>query len=544
MTFLWGMMFYVWMFSFPVFAQDAVDYAHQRITLAMTEEPPTLNSMKATDQVSLFILNHIGEGLLRHDQHGQLIPGVAESWSMNDAGAVFHLRSTARWSDGRPVTAHDFVFAWQSAVAPETASEYAFFLFPIRNAQEINDGKQPPGNLGVVAVDDRTLQVTFAKPCSYFLSLTAFATYFPVREDFLRSRGERYAADEADLLFNGPFRLTRWVHGATLRLERNDLYWNRQQIHLQEIDIPYITSNPGTLFNLFRDGKIAMAGLDAETLNEALRRQFRIRRFADGSVFFLEFNFRPGRVTRNLNLRKALQLVFDPSELVNKVIGLPGTLPTPSLFPTWLKGMERPFREEFPLPQVTVNHAQAREHLAIAKKELGVTDMPPLVFLTGNSDNAAMEAEYFQHLFKRELGLRLRIDKQTFKQRLALMSAGQFDIVSAAWGPDFDDPITFGDLFASWNQNNRGRHVSPVLDRWVAVARDATDPVTRMQAFAKIQEFLSQEVVILPEFERSLIYVQNPRLKGVVRRIFGADPDYTQARVVQAEPSAQGGYAP
>ncbi|MBF0176437.1 MAG: peptide ABC transporter substrate-binding protein [Magnetococcales bacterium] len=522
----------IWTYGLSAMAEDAVDHARQRITLAMTEEPPGLNSMKATDQVSFFILNHIGEGLVRYGEGNRLEPGVAESWHLDEQSAVFHLRPTARWSDGRPVTAHDFVFAWRMVVAPETASEYAFFLYPVRNAREINIGQQPVSNLGVVALDDHTLRVILARPCSYFLRLTAFGTYFPVREDFFRSRGERYAADVSDLLANGPFRLTRWVHGASLRLERNELYWGREQVNLREIDIPFITSNPATLFNLFRDGKIAMAGLDAETLQEALRRRFHLRRFADGSVFFLEFNFRPDRVTRNLNLRKAMQLVFDSSELVNKVIGLPGTLPTPSLFPTWLKGVKQTFREEFPVPEMHRDTHLAREHLAMARKELGVTAIPPLVFLTGDSDSSAKEAEYFQYLFKRELGLHLRIDRQTFKQRLARMSAGQFDITSAAWGPDFDDPITFGDLFASWNQNNRGRYVSAVLDRWVDVARDELDPALRMQAFAGIQEQLIRDVVILPEFERSLVYVQNPRLKGVVRRIFGADPDYTHARVV------------
>ncbi|MBF0425554.1 MAG: peptide ABC transporter substrate-binding protein [Magnetococcales bacterium] len=524
------------MLLFPLLAHadasgEAVDANRQHITLAMTEEPPTLNSMKATDQVSFFILNHINEGLLRYDQHNDLAPGVAERWEVDATGVTFHLRPTARWSDGQPVTAHDFVFAWQTAIAPETASEYAFFLFPLQNAEEINAGKRPVTDLGAVALDDHTLRATLAKPCGYFLRLTAFGTYFPVRKDFFQSRGERYAADVGDLLFNGPFRLTRWVHSAALRLERNDFYWDRAQVALHAIDIPYITANPGTLFNLFRDGKIATAGLDAETLGEALRRRFQIRHFADGSVFFLELNFRPERVTRNLNLRRALQHVFDPAELVNKVIALPGTLPTPSLFPTWLKGATRPLREEFPIAQPPVDYIRAREHLALAKKELGLDPLPPLVFLTGNSDSAANEAEYLQHLFKRELGLDLRIDRQTFKQRLARMSAGQFDIVATAWGPDFDDPITFGDLFASWNQNNRGQYVSADLDRWITSARDATDPAVRMQAFAQIQEHLSREVVILPEFERSQIYVQDPRLKGVVRRIFGADPDYTRARV-------------
>jgi len=524
----------VWLAVTALTAQaDAVDYRNQTISIALTQEPPQLNSMLATDQVSGFVLGHIQEGLLRYDADNKLAPGVAERWVLRPDGATFWLRQDARWSDGEPVTAHDFVFAWRNAVDPVTASEYASILYPLKNAEAINRGDQPVESLGVAAPDDRTLEVRFEKPTPYFLGLTAFPTFFPVREAFYRSRGARYAADAGDLLFNGPFKLTAWVHGASLRLEKNERYWDRARIRLERIDAPYITSETRALFNLFKDDKIVLAGLDSETLQDALKQRYPIRKFSDGSVFYLEFTHRPERATANRALRQAIQAIYDPAELVNKVIALPGYRPGQSLFPLWLPGVERRFRQEYPAPVVRPDPAQAQRYLAQAKQQLGVETLPPLVLLTDNSPNAAKQAEYLQALFKTKLGLDLHIDRQTFKQRLAKMTAGDFDIVAAGWGPDFDDPITFGDLFASWNENNRGRYSNPEYDRWVRVAQTSSDPRERMDAMGRLQTILIEQVVILPQYERGLVYVQSPRLEGLVRRVIGTDPDFSNARVTQ-----------
>lgn len=511
----------------------SVDFKNQKITIALAQEPPQLNPLKATDQVSFFILGHVSEGLLRYDRRGRLAPGVAEKWEMDETGATFWLRKNARWSDGLPVTAHDFVFAWREAVAPITASEYAFVLFPIKNGEKINTGALDKSELGVTAIDDYTLKVEFERPCAYFLKLTAFGTYFPVRQDFYENRGERYAADVEDMLYNGPFRLAEWVHSASLKMVKNENYWNRESITLTEIDAAYITTDTTARLNLFKDGKIALTGLDSETIKDALNQKYRIRKFTTGSVFYLEFNFRDGRLTANLNLRRAMQVVFDPNELVNKVLATPGNLPGYSLFPVWLDGVEGKFRKEFPAKRINIDIEEGRRLVALARQELNLETIPPLILLVGDSPTAAKQAEYLQGLFKTTLDLDLKIDIQTFKQRLAKMTAGEFDIVAAGWGPDFNDIMTFGDLMASWNLNNRGRYNNPRYDELVRRAQNSTDPQVRMEAMAEVQNIIIDDVVILPEYEQAVVYLQHPKLKGVVRRIVGQDPDYTYARVVQ-----------
>ncbi|MCY4075024.1 MAG: peptide ABC transporter substrate-binding protein [Acidobacteria bacterium] len=513
-------------------AQRAIDFETRTITLALEQEPPQLDSTRATDAISFRILGHVMEGLLRYDADNRLVPGVAERWEIRPEGATFWLREDAHWSDGQPVTAYDFVFAWRKVVDPDNASQYAYILYPVKNAEAISTRRMPVERLGVRAVGDRLLEVEFERPVAFFDKLVAFETYLPVREDFYGSRDGRYGADATDLLYNGPFALTRWVHGAHVRLEKNPYYWNRDEIWLNVIDMPYVTSDVTATVNLFKDGSIASTGLGPEQLDEAMKLRWDLGRHIDGSVFYIDFNFRPGRPTSNFHLRRALQLVNDPPELVNKVIAVPGYQPGVSLFPGWLTGVDGPLRMEYPPPVVTPDHARARDHLAIARSELG--EIPALVLLADDTPNAVRLAEYYQNLFQRVLGMEIRLDQQIFKQRLEKMELGDFDMVMAGWGPDYADPLTFGDLYASWNGNNRGRYRNAALDAHVQIAQRSLDPRTRMDAFGEIQDILIEDAVQLPAFERGRVYVQTPELKGVVRRAVGVDRDYTYAYLEEA----------
>jgi len=503
------------------------------IYMAMGAEPPELNSTKATDQESFFVLGHVMEGLTRVDRDGRQVPGVAESWQITDMGATFKLRPNAKWSDGKPVTAHDFVYAWRTVVDPKNASEYAFILFPIKNAEKIVQGKAKLEELGVRARGDLTLEVQFEKPCGYFLALSSFATYFPVREDFHKAQEGKYGADADKLLYNGPFKLTYWVHGAALRFEKNETYWNSDKIKLKKIEVPYITADDSARFNLFKDGKIDLLGLSKNSLENALREGFRLKKFADGSVFYLEYNFQPGHITRNKNLRKAIQLVFDAEEYTNKVIGIPGTIPGSVLIPSWLTGKARNFREEYPVAAVKPDLARAKQYMEAFLKEEKLQSPPSLVWLTGDSPSSSKEAEYFQSILKSHLGIELKIDKQIFKQRLAKMMAGEFDIVSAGWGPDYADPMTFADLFASWNENNRGRWKNESYDALIRKAQGTTNVQVRMDSMAAAEKILLEEQAILPLFERSVVYTHSERVTGIIRRSVGADPDFSEATTGQ-----------
>ena len=521
----------VFILSGFAFAQSGVDVAAKRIRIVLKAEPPNLNSLRATDNISGFVLTHVIEGLTQYNERNEVVPGVAERWDLRADGATFWLRRNARWSDGKPVTAHDFVFAWRQVVNPVTASSYAFSLYPIKNAERINRGEVAVDSLGVRAVDDYRLEVTFERPCSYFLGLVAGMTYMPVREDFYRARGERFAADAGDLLYNGPFMLSRWNHGAHLTLDKNPLYWNAPNIRLNQIDIPFITGDISAGFNLFLEGSIALAQLNAETLGVATERGIALKLFDTSAFYFLAFNFRDERITKSLHLRRAIQAIFSSEQVVNKVIALPGVRPGVSLFPAIVKGQQHTFREEYPPLRITPNLQLARRELELAKQELGVSELPPLVLLANTSSLAWKQTNFLQQLLSASLGIDVRIDMQIFKQAIAKMNQGDFDIALAGWGADFDDAITYGDLMASWNDNNRGRYSNPAYDALVRTAYDSADQQVRMTAFGKMQRIIYADVPILPLYEHAEIYAMDPRLHGVGRLLFGGDLDFRYAYV-------------
>ncbi len=514
-----------------------LDFETGTVTMVLNSDAPELNSTRSLDAISNFVLGHIKEGLLQLDEHNELTGGVAERWELRADGATFHLRASAKWSDGKPVTAHDFVFAWRKGLDPQNASKYAFLLYPVKNAEAINFGKLPVEALGARAVDDRTLEVQLERPLPYFLKIATTAPYLPVREEFYNSREGRYGANAEDMLYNGPYVLSQWVHGARIRMDKNPQYWNAEAIRINAIDIPYLTPDTATILNLFSDGNVAVAGgsngLPPEGLKRALLEGWAIDRMNDGSIWYLNFNHRPGRITSNRNFRKALQLVVDNNTLVNRALKVPGYTPSASLFPAWLQGVNGLFRQEYPPPEIRIDVEKAREHLEQARIELGLDSWPAISLLTQDTEVAGKSAEYFQDLFRQTLGLELLIDRQIFKQRLAKVEAGDFEIAIYGWGPDYDDPMTFGDLFASWNPNNSGKYNNPEYDRWVAVAQESLQAAERMQAFAEIQRIVIEDAVVITNYERGQMYLVDPRLKGVIRRAIGTDPDFTHAYIEQ-----------
>jgi oligopeptide transport system substrate-binding protein len=509
---------------------SSVDQSRQAITLSLPGEPTTLDSMKASDVLSFTLINHMQEGLLRYGPRGKLVPAVAESWVLEEKQALFTLRKDALWSDGSQITAHDFVFAWRTVVKPETASEYAFVFYPVKNAEAIANGQIQASSLGVSAIDDFTLLVEFESVCPYFLELTAFGSFSPVKEAFYRLRGERYAADKDDLLFSGPFRLDEWVHGASLKMVKNESYWDKRSIHLNEVNFAYVTSDASARFNLFKNDQIAMTPLNAETVQQAVAAKYKIRTHAPGQVQFLVHNFREGRPTANLDLRRAIQAVYDREEFVNRVTAIPGNIAATSLFPSWINGVEKPFKVEYPAPHGQgPNIGVGNQHLNKARKALG--EIPPLVLLLGNSPTSVKMGEYLQGYLKETLGLDLRLDHQVVKQYYDKLAKGSFDIAMWGWLPDYNDILTYADLMASWNLNNRGQYSNPEFDRLVRVIQTSTVPLTRMQAAGELQRILFEDAVILPQMEVGVVYVLNPKVRGVIRRRFGPDPDYTYARV-------------
>ena len=389
-----------WVWSSPV------DFEAQSIRISMLQEPPSLNSSKATDLVSFFVLGHTTEGLLRYDRRGRLVAGVAESWDVTPTTLTFRLRPDARWHDGSKVTAADFVYAWQNVNDPAVAAPFAAIMYPIKNAEAIQNGELPVAALGVSSPSEGTLVVELGRPCGYCLGLMAHATFYPINKAFHEQAGERYGSESDQLLSNGPFVLTEWVHEARLVMSKNPHYWNREAIELNEIEVAYITGDNRTRLNLFRDGQIAFVRMGAETVKDAVAQGMRVRTFLTGGVTYVWFNFREGKPTGNRALRQAIQASFNPDEYVNKVIAIPGYKATGTLFPSWIRGNEKPFVDEYPPPVVMRGKQQRLALMEQVAREIG--EVPDLTILTVSSTTGAKAAEYFQRSEERRVGKECR----------------------------------------------------------------------------------------------------------------------------------------
>lgn len=515
--------------------QVAVDYASRTVVLALPDEPPSLNSLRATDQLSAFVLLHCGEGLLQYDAQNQLAPAIAQRWQSDSKQVDFWLRKDVRWSDGSVLTAHDFVFAWREILRPENAAPYANLFYPIRHAQQVHEGLLPAESLGVTALDDFHLRVELERPTPYFASLTALPSYYPLPARFYRLHRDNYGADADTLLFNGPFRLTRWIHGASLSLEKNPLYWNAEGIQLEKIEVAHITDDGNALLNLYRDNAIALVDLDTSMLPEAQALKLNIRQVPGAFLYFLRFNLGADHWTADIDLRRAIAAVLDPEVLVNRIVALPGVRAATGLYPRRMLG---PGDADLIPPPGRVDLTAARAHLQRFLHSQQLDSPPELVLLSGDSALALRQAEYLQALFRRALGIPVRIDRQIAKQRLARERRGQFDISLANWGPDYDDLMTFADLFYSSNPNNRGRYRNPAYDRRIEQARDLPSGAQRRALFAQMQALVLADLAFLPLYESALVYVQHDALAGLVRSSFGGDPNFRFARILH-QPSPQ-----
>ena len=508
-----------------------VDFKAQSIRISMLQEPPSLDSRKATDLVSFFVLGHTTEGLLRYDRGGRLVAGVAESWEVTPTTLTFKLRPEARWHDGTKVTAADFIYAWQNVNDPAFAAPFSAIMHPIKNAEAIQTGELPVEALGVSSPSERILVVELERPCGYCLGLMAHATFYPINKAFHVQTGERYGSESDQLLSNGPFVLTEWVHEARLVMSKNPHYWNREAIYLNDIEVAYITGDNRTRLNLFRDGQIAFVRMGAETVKDAVAQGMRVRTFLTGGVTYVWFNFRDGKPTGNKALRQAIQASFNPDDYVNKVIAIPGYKATGTLFPSWIRGNETSFVDEYPPPVVVRGKQRRLDLMEQVARELGA--VPALTILTVSSTTGTKAAEYFQGLLQQSLGISARVDQQTFKQYLNKARRGEFDLVLSSWYPDFDDLVTYADLLGSDNPNNRGRFSSKDYDSSLNMLLESINPAERLKAAAELQRIIVEEVPLLPNSETSSAYMVHPKLKGVARRVLGQDPDFTYARVVE-----------
>lgn len=494
---------------------DAVDVDAARITVSLRSEPPSLDSSTSQDTTSNEILALTNEGLVNVGRRGELLPGVAERWETDETSATFYLRKNARWANGNPVTAHDFVYSFQRLVDPATgASGSAYLVEVIKNAEAIMEGNLPPESMGVEAIDDYTLRVELSQPTPYIVNVLASSSFYPLHQEFVEAQGERYAADAENILSNGPFILEEWIHSASITLKKNPLYWNADEIRLKEIDYGYITADVRSLYNLYKSNDLAALLLDEQVVKEASGDGHRVRSVPANCIGYMYVNHSPDRPLSNLTLRRAIRLAIDRDRFVNNIVSMPGVRAIDTPFTEANQTGTGRFLDEYPGPTIDYDVEEARRLLAEAKQEMDVDEIPPIVLLVNESRQ--VYAEFMQSQLGVALGLDVRVDKQTFKQYIARMYEGTFDMTSSAFcGGAFTDPIGYAGMFTSDSPFNRSRFRNARYDELIAITNSTADQTVRMNAFDEAQQILFDEVALIPTHRLSNVYVQHPQLRGV-----------------------------
>lgn len=514
--------------------------ATQELNLTEGAEIPSMDSVLADDAVSFNVLNNVAEGLFRLDQENMAVPAMAEGEpevSEDGLTYTFKLRD-ANWSDGTPVTASDFVFAWQRAVDPDTGSSYGPYMMggTIKNAAEIAAGEMDKAELGIEATDEKTLVVSLERPIPYFVSLMAFGTFYPQNENFIRAQGESYGTTSENLLSNGPFILTNWDGtGLSWSMEKNPEYWDAETVKLETINVDVI-KEASTGVNLYTSGEKDRVGLSGEFAMQYADDE-EVVQVLKPTVYYLKFNQeRDGGKTplANTKLRQALAMSFNKQDLVDVVLAN-GSIPADFLVPTEFAFDENneDFREVNG-GMLPFNPEEAAKLWSEGLEEEGMTEVT-LEYVSGDSELAKNMDAYLKSQMEGNLeGLTLNIQNVPFNVKLDMDAAQDYDIQSTGWAPDFQDPITFLDLFQTGSSQNNMSYSNENLDNLLNQARGelALNPEERWQALAEAEKIIVEEdAAIANMYQTGGMSLQKPYVHDIIAHPFTGDFSYKWAYI-------------
>ncbi|CAM3849683.1 peptide ABC transporter substrate-binding protein [Bacillus paramycoides] len=504
----------------------------QVLNLTVSEEIPSLDTAKTMDGTSAHVMQNIFEGLYVLDDQDNPIPAVAKSFERSEDGKkyIFDLRKDAKWSNGDPVTANDFMFAWRRAVSHETASQYAYMLFYIKNAKEIHKGAIPPNELGVKVVDDYTLEVELEQPTPYFLQLLALPIYLPQHESFLKEQGQNYGLEPSNLIYNGPFVLEKWKHEQEFQLKKNNTYWDKKKVKLDEINFQ-IVKDTMTAVNLYEASNLDRVAINSQFVDKYKGKK-ELHMSSDPGIAMLRFNEK-NKALANKKVRQSISLALNKEDFVAHFINN-GAKSANGLVPEGHKNEEtgKDFRKEngdispYDLPR-------AKSIWEEAKKELGVEQIT-MEFLTFEQDNAKRMAEYLKGDLEKNLqGLTIQIKQQPFKQKLQLEQTGEYDISMVIWGPDYKDPISYLEPFTTSNPNNKMSYSNPHYDELIKKAENdfVLDQTKRWEALREAERIVLEDAAIAPLYHIGSAYVQKDYVKGIDKHQFGGVYTYKNAYI-------------
>jgi len=483
------------------------------LRLSFGYEPTALDPDKSFDSLDNLYITALFEGLTEMNEAGMPVPAAAESWDISEDQLTytFYLRPS-RWSNGEPVRAQDFVYAWKRLLSPETGNEYAYFLYPVVGAEEFNKGQGGKEQIGIRAVDDRTLEVHLKQVTPYFLTLCANMTLMPVCEK-ISAQNENWAAQASTFVGNGPFRMESWQHYKDMVLVKNEFYWDKDAVKLSRIESVMVDSS-STRKALFDQGELDFT--TSVPLAAFLRYQQEGQTAAEDAVWvnYIECNTRQPPFD-DVRVRKALSLALD-RDIYEEAI-LQGTsmsgyalVPTGILNPVTQKDFRAEGGELFHM-----DIAAARQLLA----EAGYPDgkgFPQVTLLYSTDIQRQMHAEVMQQMWLQNLGIQVELQGQewpVFNQARAL---GQFQMSYYSYYADYLDPMAFLECWATGNINNCSGYSNPQFDALLEKVKNTTDQAARMQLMHDAEKIAVDDMAGIPLSFDKAKYLVKPYVKGAV----------------------------
>jgi oligopeptide transport system substrate-binding protein len=494
----------------------------QRQTLRMpTTEPPTLDPALATDHASVQISIQLFEGLVELDANGQPSKLGADSWTLGDDGRTytFSLRRDLVWTDGSPVQAADYEFAWRRAIDPRTASDYASLLYPIKNAVRIHTEGLDSQLLGVTARDDHTLVVTLEDPTAHFLRLVSLWTFAPLKRDALEKFGDRWTRPE-NIVSNGPFRLVDWKHDSQIVLERNLTYPNAESLMPRAILSVFPDDGTGQVISQYESGSLDVFGTgasfeipasDAERLAADPNRRPEMRTLHQSGTLFLAVNQRKAHL-QDPKVRQALGQVIERDTVLRDVLQRVGT-PALSLIPDDIEG-----RVDSHWPGESVD--DARKNFADAGFP-GGKDFPPITFTFNTSTQWSRLGDYLKQRYKDTLGIELNLEPMEWTAYLRWRRDDGWrdngDLARGGWFSDFADPFNWYNLIWDSREDPASFNVgwkNDDYDNLVRAASAEDDPALRISLYQQADEILADDYPDIPIFQYGSRTLVRPYVHG------------------------------
>lgn len=493
--------------------------AKKEIAIGTAAELSTADVSLAMDNESAEVAEQVNEGLYNFNKKGKIIPALATGMpqlSNNQTTYTINMRHNAHWSNGKPVTAQDFVYGWQRTVNPKTKSQQSYFLENVKNYQAINSGKMSPQNFGIKATGKYQLQIQLEHAVPYFPSVLAMSASFPLYKPYVLAQGKKYGTSSKHTLYNGPFTLQDWDGTSdTWSYVKNPHYWDQKHVHLDKIKVSVIKSQDTGAYQ-FESKELAMVPLTGQEIkNHAQSKALYVRKLP--GTQYLEFNNKR-KLFSNEKIRQAMALAIDRQQLTSKVLQ-DKSVPATGFVPTGFKNPQTHQDFAKQAGQLTqYNVKQAQQLWQSGLSELGLKSAS-FTITSSNDDQTKKVDEFLQSQLQTHLPkLKVNVKPVPFNSRLAACEAGNYDAVINGWTPTFADPTDFLNLLTTGNKNNEGKFSDHQYDQLVNTANNqyATQPQQRWNNLQAANKLAVQKAPVVPLYYLSLVYLINPKLKGVV----------------------------